>query len=41
MVHPEPDSFLARLAEVPDPRAARGRRHPSVAMLAQARCAVP
>ena len=41
MVHPEPDSLLAHLAEVPDPRDARGRRHPPFAMLTQAHCAVP
>src|SRR5438874_4040621 len=37
---PEPGSLLAFLAEVPDPRHRAGRRHPLVAMLAQACCAV-
>src|SRR3954467_14517033 len=36
----EPGSLLAFLAEVPDPRHRAGRRHPLVAMLAQACCAV-
>ena len=37
---PEPTSLLAFLAEVPDPRDRSGRRHPLVAMLAQACCAL-
>jgi hypothetical protein len=36
----KPDSLLAFLADVPDPRGRAGRRHPLVAMLAQACCAV-
>src|SRR5436305_12349025 len=37
---PEPGSPLTFLAQVPDPRGRPGRRHPLVAMLAQACCAV-
>jgi hypothetical protein len=37
---PEPGSLLAFLSDVPDPRQRSGRRHPLVAMLAQACCAV-
>ena len=36
----EPPHLLAYLASVPDPRAARGRRHPLVAILAMAAAAV-
>jgi hypothetical protein len=36
----EPGSLLAYLAEVADPRGRAGRRHPLVAMLARACCAV-
>jgi hypothetical protein len=36
----EPGSLLAFLADVPDPRQRAGRRHPLVAMLAHACCAV-
>jgi hypothetical protein len=37
---PEPGSLLAFLADVPDPRDRSGRRHPLVAMLAHACCAI-
>ena len=37
---PPPGSLLAFLAEVPDPRDRSGRRHPLVAMLAHACCAI-
>jgi hypothetical protein len=40
MAQPEPGSLLAFLAEVPDPRDRPGRRHPLVAMLAHACCAL-
>src|SRR3954471_7344833 len=40
MPQPEPGSLLAILADVPDPRARSGRRHPLVAMLAHACCAM-
>lgn len=40
MPTPTPGSLLAFLAEVPDPRQPAGRRHPLVAMLAHACCAV-
>jgi DDE_Tnp_1-associated/Transposase DDE domain len=40
MPQPEPGSLLAFLADVPDPRASSGRRHPLVAMLAHACCAI-
>ncbi|MFO0950668.1 MAG: ISAs1 family transposase [Isosphaeraceae bacterium] len=40
MAHPQPGSLLAFLADVPDPRDRSGRRHPLVAMLAHACCAV-
>ena len=40
MTEPEPGSLLAFLAEVPDPRDRAGRRHPLVAILAHACCAV-
>src|SRR3954447_20484330 len=40
MPQPEPGSLLAFLAEVPDPRGRSGRRHPLVAMLAHACCAI-
>jgi hypothetical protein len=40
MAQPEPGSLLACLAEVPDPRDRCGRRHPLVAMLAHACCAM-
>src|SRR3954447_19731894 len=40
MPQPEPGSLLAFLADVPDPRARSGRRHPLVAMLAHACCAI-
>ena len=36
----EPPHLLTDLAAVPDPRAARGRRHPLVAILAMAAAAV-
>lgn len=36
MAQPQPGSLLAFLADVPDPRDRPGRRHPLVAMLAQA-----
>ncbi|MGW0886332.1 ISAs1 family transposase [Streptomyces sp. NPDC002671] len=36
----EPPGLLARLTAVPDPRGARGRRHPLVFVLALAACAV-
>jgi hypothetical protein len=36
----EPGSLLAFLANVPDPRGRAGRRHPLVAMLAHACCAI-
>jgi DDE_Tnp_1-associated len=36
----EPPHLLTYLAAVPDPRAARGRRHPLVAILAMAAAAV-
>jgi hypothetical protein len=35
-----PGSLLAFLAQVPDPRSSSGRRHPLVAMLAHACCAI-
>jgi len=38
--HSEPPHLLAYLASVPDPRAARGRRHPLVAILGLAAAAV-
>jgi hypothetical protein len=37
---PQPGSLLAFLADVPDPRDRSGRRHPLVAMLAHACCAI-
>jgi hypothetical protein len=37
---PQPDSLLAFLAEVPDPRDRSGRRHPLVAILTHACCAI-
>jgi hypothetical protein len=40
MPQPETGSLLAILADVPDPRARSGRRHPLVAMLAHACCAI-
>jgi hypothetical protein len=40
MAQPEPGSLLAFLAQVPDPRDRSGRRHPLVAMLAHACCAI-
>ena len=40
MAYPEPDSLLAFLADVPDPRGRPGRRFPLAAMLAQACCAI-
>lgn len=40
MSRPAPGSLLAALAEVPDPRDRSGRRHPLVAMLAHACCAM-
>src|SRR4051812_23768260 len=40
MVQPDPRSLLAFLADVPDPRARSGRRHPLGAMLAHACCAI-
>jgi hypothetical protein len=40
MAQPAPDSLLAFLADVPDPRDRSGRRHPLVAMLAHACCAI-
>ena len=40
MAYYPPGSLLAFLAEVPDPRARHGRRHPLVAMLAHACCAI-
>src|SRR4051794_34831781 len=41
MPQTEPGSLLAILADVPDPRARSGRRHPLVAMLAHASCPPP
>lgn len=40
MTYYPPGSLLAFLAEVPDPRGAPGKRHPLVAMLAHACCAM-
>jgi hypothetical protein len=40
MTEPEPGSLLAFLAEVPDPRGRAGLRHPLVALLAHACCAI-
>jgi hypothetical protein len=40
MAQPQPGSLLAFLADVPDPRDRAGRRHPLVAMLAHACCAI-
>jgi hypothetical protein len=40
MSPPAPGSLLAFLADVPDPRSRHGRRHPLVAMLAHACCAM-
>src|SRR3954465_2354663 len=40
MPPPEPTSLLAFLADVPDPRDRPGRRHPLVARLAHACCAI-
>src|SRR5215203_3883746 len=40
MAQLESGSLLAFLAEVPDPRDRSGRRHPLVAMLAHACCAI-
>jgi hypothetical protein len=40
MAQPPPGSLLTFLADLPDPRDRAGRRHPLVAMLAHACCAV-
>jgi hypothetical protein len=40
MAQPEPRSLLAFLAAIPDPRHRAGRRHPLVALLAHACCAL-
>jgi len=40
MGYTPPGSLLAFLAEIPDPRSRHGRRHPLVAMLAHACCAM-
>ncbi len=40
MAYSPPGSLMASLAEVPDPRDASGRRHPLVAMLTHACCAI-
>ena len=40
MPYYQPGSLMAFLAEVPDPRGASGKRHPIVAMLAHACCAM-
>ena len=40
MAHSPPGSLMAFLADVPDPRDASGKRHPLVAMLAHACCAI-
>lgn len=40
MPYYQPGSLMAFLAEVPDPRGAPGKRHPLVAMLAHASCAM-
>jgi hypothetical protein len=40
MAHFPPGSLMAFLADVPDPRDASGKRHPLVAMLAHACCAI-
>jgi len=40
MAQHQPASLLAFLAEVPDPRDRSGRRHPLIAMLAHACCAI-
>lgn len=40
MAQPDPGSLLAFLADVPDPRKRSGSRHPLVAMLAHACCAM-
>ena len=40
MLSPAPVSLMDFLAEVPDPRGAPGKRHPLVAMLAHACCAM-
>ena len=40
MAHSPPGSLMSPLADVPDPRHAPGKRHPLVAMLAHACCAI-